>query len=319
MKRLSCVLGSVLVLSLAGCSDDGPTPASVAVPDKMVLILASEFTMGSNEVDDAGKQQEFGFREPMYLDEHPQHKASLPAVLFDIYEVTNVDYKNYIQTTKVDPPAHWIQSGYNAYFHVLESFDADKLRQIATDYFYVDMDTSTMDEKALLAAISEVQLSRDGLPVTGVSWYDAASYCSWLGKRLPTEAEWERVARSTDARVYPWGNDWNADLANTGSVGDGDNVVMVGGSFPQDRTAEGVYDMGGNVSEWVSDWYAPYPGGEYESPFYGDIHKVIKGGGAGVGHYALSYFFRSSRRGQADPSAVSTDVGFRCAISVNAQ
>ncbi len=319
MKRVSFWIGSVAMLSLSACSDDASKNTPQVVPDNMVLIPAAEFTMGSNELDDTGQQHEFGFREPMYLDEHPQHQVTVPAVLFDVYEVTNIDYKNYVQSVKIDPPAHWVQTGYNAYFHVLESFEVDKLRQIAVDYFQVDRDTSTMDEKALLAAISDVQKGRDNLPVTGVSWYDAASYCKWLGKRLPTEAEWERVARGTDARIYPWGNDWDESMSNTGAQGEGDSVVVPGGSFAQDRTPAGVFDMGGNVSEWVSDWYAPYPGAEYESPFYGDIHKVIKGGGAGVGHYALSYFFRSSRRGQADPSAVSTDVGFRCAMSVATQ
>ena len=74
------------------------------------------------------------------------------------------------------------------------------------------------------------------------------------------------------------------------------------GSMPEDKSPYGVYDMAGNVSEWVDDWFKAYPGADYQHPAYGDIHKVLRGGGSGVGHYALSIFYRGARRNHADPT-----------------
>lgn len=306
------VLWIVLPLLLIGCGKSDQ--ARVATPPAgMVLVPAGEFIMGSDKIDDAGKQAEFGFREPMYLDEHPQHRVMVNAFYIDQHEVTSADYKQFMLETNITPPQPWVQNGYNVSKARLSEFDIATLRKIAADYFQLDMDTGKLDKPQLLAELEKIQQQRDPLPVTAVSWYDAASYCLWRGKRLPGEAEWEKAARGSDGRDYPWGSEWQPSMSN---IGDGESVLANVGSYEGDRSVYGVYDLGGNVSEWVDDWYRPYAGAEYKSPFYGDIHKVIKGGGAGVGHYALSYFFRSPRRGQADPSAMSTDVGFRCAKSV---
>lgn len=302
----------VLPLLLLGCSKTPTPPPVVTLPEGMVLVPAGEFMMGSNQVDKSGKQEEFGFREPMYLDEHPQHRVVVGAFYIDEYEVRSVDYKQFILETGAEPPPTWVQSGYNVSQMRLGEFDLEALRGIAADYFQLDMDTSRLDKPQLLAELVKIQQQQDELPVTAVKWYDAATYCLWRGKRLPTEAEWEKAARGTDGRDYPWGGEWLPSMSN---IGDGEAVLAKVGSYVGDRSVYGVYDLGGNVSEWVDDWYRAYPGAKYQSPFAGDIHKVIKGGGAGVGHYALSYFFRSARRGQADPSAMSTDVGFRCAQS----
>ncbi len=301
----------VLPLALLGCDQkSAPPPQVVTVPAGMVLIPAGEFLMGSNQIDDSGKQAEFGFREPMYLDEHPQHRVMVSAFYIDEHEVKSVDYKQFTLETGVEPPQPWVQNGYNVNQVRLSEFDVGTLRKIATDYFQLDMDSSKLDKTQLLAELKKIQQQQDLLPVTAVKWYDAATYCLWRGKRLPTEAEWEKAARGSDGRDYPWGSEWQQEKSN---IGNGESVLANVGSYAEDRSVYGVYDLGGNVSEWVDDWYRGYPGAEYQSPFAGDIHKVIKGGGAGVGHYALSYFFRSARRGQADPSAMSTDVGFRCA------
>ena len=300
----------VFVLLLFGC--DQPVPKVAPPPEGMVLVPAGEFVMGSNRVDRDGKQDEFGFREPMYLDEHPEHRPNLAAFYLDQYEVQARDYKQFLLQTNSAAPPPWVQNGYNVTMQRLEGFPLDTLRKVARDYFKLDMDASVMDKAALLSALQQVQQSRDVLPVIGVNWYDAASYCRWLGKRLPSEAEWEKAARGAGGFEYPWGNEWDQQKSN---VGDGEEVLVAVGSYPTDRSPYDVYDLGGNVSEWVDDWYQAYPGADYQSQYFGDIHKVIKGGGAGVGHYALSYFFRAARRGQADPSSMSVDVGFRCAKS----
>ncbi len=315
MNRRQVTAAAVLLGALMACSQEETSTVPLAPPQDMVLIPAGSAIIGSNEVDTEGKQEEFGFREPMYLDEHPQHSRVLDAFLIDKYEVTNARYKQFVRETGVKEPPPWVQNGYNVREEKLAAFDLKTLRWAAVNYFRLDRDTTQMSQEAILAELASIQAQRDPLPVTGVSWYDAASFCRWYGRRLPTEAEWEKAARGSEGRLYPWGDEWALNKANSGELGE-DEVVAAVGSYPDDRSVYGVFDLGGNVSEWVADWYEPYEGADYQSPFYGGVHKVIKGGGAGVGHYALGYFFRLPRRGQADPSAVSSDVGFRCAMSV---
>lgn len=292
------------------------TSTANGLPEGMVFIPGGPFRMGSDKVDTEGKQQEFGFRQPMYLDEHPEHQQEVHAFFMDIHEVTNGEYKRYVMDTGAEPPPPWIQNGYNVYEERLRSFDVEVLRQVAADYFQLDMDTRQMTAEAIVEALLKVQAQRDLLPVTAVNWFDAASYCRWLGKRLPSEDEWEKAARGTDGREYPWGNEWALGKANSG---DNDELLVAVGSYPDDRSVYEVFDLAGNVSEWVADWYQPYPGSDYQSEDFGDLYKVVKGGGAGVGHYALSYFFRAPRRGHADPTVRSTDVGFRCARNLTAR
>jgi len=148
-------------------------------------------------------------------------------------------------------------------------------------------------------------------PVTQIKWADAGEYCQRNGKRLPTEAEWEKAARGMDGREFPWGNEFDAKKANTG-LSTQRGLAPVG-SFAAGKSPYGVYDLAGNVWEWVEDWYQPYPGSTYTSDYFGERMKVIRGGGWEGTHHDSSHQYRAAYRFFAPPDLPLGDVGFRCA------
>ena len=183
----------------------------------------------------------------------------------------------------------------------------ERPQQIAsTKAFFIDKNEVSYAEFAKFDSNFEIPEGKENNAVV-VTWSKANAYAKWAGKRLPTEREWEKAARGTDGRIFPWGNTYD----NTYVVWD--RTLTRGGSIAKPESPYGCFDMAGSVWEWTADWYKPYPGSTYEHEAFGEMTKVIRGGGAGIGHYALSYFFRSARRGFSDPSSMSTDVGFRCA------
>jgi formylglycine-generating enzyme required for sulfatase activity len=282
--------------------------------DGMVLIPAGKFLLGSDLTDDNPQTSEFGFNKPLYLDEHPQQQVHLDAYYIDRFEVTNHEYRRFVVERNYWVPDTWQQNGYllTRELLLIANPDIGTLRELATDVFEVGRDVRSLDRDTLLNLIEERRSALDRKPVTGVAWQDAANYCAWAGKRLPTEMEWEKAARGPDGRDFPWGDEWSIDRLNAGR--DDALGVRPVGSIEDGKSYYGLYDMAGNVMEWVDDWYQPYPGSEYESKDFGEKYKVVRGGGwGGLGHYVISHFYRTAYRFYLPPDARYDDLGFRCA------
>ena len=210
---------------------------------EMVLIPAGEFEMGSNDGPDSTGLKGLFLR--MFLrmlglfqddDEKPVHTVFVDAFYIDIYEVTNAQYRKFIQATGHAEPGYWNNSKYN----------------------------------------------QPNQPVVGVSWYDAMAYAQWAGKRLPTEAEWEKAARGgLVGGSYPWGDRLTHDDANCFGTGGRYTWAITApvGSFPPNNY--GLYDMTGNVWEWCLD--------EYQADFYSKSPRTNPIAGGGIS-YVINNF-----------------------------
>ena len=291
----------------------------VTAAKDMVFVAAGPFILGSNKLDESGKQAEYGLVNPLYVNEHPRQTQKLQGFFIDKFEVTNGQYKAFVDATHHKEPFAWSQNGFNLVAQRLRATDLETLRWIATEYFKLDQNVTAMSKAQLLESMSRDQQIKSTLPVTGVSWFDAKQYCQWAQKRLPTEYEWEKAARGTEGLEYPWGNQWDPDITNTGDNSDWPDGIAPVGSYPKNISPYGAYDMSGNVWEWVDAWYKPYPGSTVHDDDFGEKKRVVRGGGGGIGHYALSVFYRGAARTAADPVTTSNDIGFRCALSVKSE
>jgi eukaryotic-like serine/threonine-protein kinase len=228
-------------------------------------------------------------------DEWPLHRVRLSAYWIDSTEVTNAMYARCVSAGECPPPPKAFASfSPHAYYG---------------------------------------EATYDDYPVVNVTWEQAKAYCAWAGRRLPTEAEWEKAARGTDARRFPWewigvadpqklnfcdaGCDfiWHVD-----NVDDGYPETAPVGSYPKGASPYGVLDMAGNVWEWTADWYAESyyqdsPEADPQGPATG-IWRIARGGSWLDGAHGRSLVIaRSANRYYQTPDTSRSDIGFRCALS----
>jgi sulfatase modifying factor 1 len=213
--------------------------------------------------------------------EKPQHPITLDAYYIGRCPVTQAQYARFVQAAG----------------HRVPFVDADWAKAYNWD-----------------AARKAPPRGKEQHPVVLVSWDDAVAYCWWAGLRLPAEAEWEKAARGTDGRIYPWGNKWDAARCNTHEGGKG-GTTPVGAYSPGGDSPYGCADMAGNVWEWCADWYdggyyAHSPSRNPQGPSSGS-YKVLRGGSWGGGWD----YVRVALRYDLTPDDRYGSFGFRCAAS----
>lgn len=201
----------------------------------------------------------------------------------------------------------------------LDTYYIDKTEVTQAEYQqYVNM---TKRGKPFIPVFEDdiSKITKPDLPAVGMSWRDAAEYCKWAGKRLPTEAEWEKAARGESRRRFPWGDDLGIKRANTDGAEDGFKYLAPPRSFELGRSPYGVYDMTGNVAEWVADTYDEHYYGKSiyrnpQGPPDGEV-KVIRGGS----WRETSHGARLAKRFQAKLLRTDSTIGIRCARDVENQ
>ncbi len=186
-------------------------------------------------------------------------------------------------------------------------------RMIKLKPYYIDKFEVTRQEFKMVFPDHEFEQGEENLPAVGVTWTEAVKYAQVVGKRLPTEAEWERAARGTDAREYPWGANWALGLANTREQEE-KRPVRVGELFNGASPCK-CMDMAGNAYEWVQDWYEAYPGNPVVTKDYGQIFRVLRGGSFLTGKFEARCAARHFDRMDAGHGGY----GMRCAMDAPAQ
>ncbi len=282
MKRSCLIVG--IFLSVCGdfaVAEVSTTAQQVLATIEWVSIPEGTFLMGSTSEEAAAAYEDAKLRSSM-LERHtfdaelPQHQVYLTAYEISRYEITNAQYRAFIEATDRPTPR-----GHNG-------------------------EETWLDET----------LNGDTQPVVGVTWFDAQAFAEWIGGSLPTEVQWERAARGTEARRYPWGNTPPKARQHANFARRYNRPVAVG-QFPKGESPDGIADLAGNVWEWCLDEYSPiaYQRGNSDvskNPLnlrFRDVlrARVIRGGAWDVGRA----FLRSGLRFKFYPLDSTHTIGFR--------
>jgi formylglycine-generating enzyme required for sulfatase activity len=238
------------------------TPTPVQQEDNLVSIPAGAFWMGAQRTDKNGRN----YYSQAFDNESRVRQVTLKSFRMARFSVTVKEFSHFIISAGYQIEKHWGGGGFSA--------------------------TNEPENWA-------EQQKNPGWPVVGVNWFEASAYCAWAGLRLPTEAEWERVARGPKSARYPWGNEPPLDESRAnynGSVGH----PTPEGLYPNGRSAEAIQDLLGNVWEWCSDWFDGYAEG---------TAKVVRGGSWRVVPESVHVSVRTG----VGPRFRNDNFGFRCA------
>ncbi len=257
--------------------------------ENRVFIKGGTFWMGAQKADKAKP----GYDPESFGDEEPVHRVRISDFWIDRYPVTVAQFRRFVD------------GGAEGYLDQrFWSADGWRWRKNA---------------RRREPSAWEYQVPHANRPVIGVSWYEAEAYCAWLSRRsghrvtLPTEAQWEYVARGGDGRKYPWGDTEPTDrhMNFNNRVGHPTTV----GIYPLGASPEGVQDLSGNVLEWCADWYGPYEPANAIDPVGPSTgtHRVLRGGGFGINAGVCRAAYRVGIRPVGDGGGV----GFRCVVAVS--
>ncbi|MBI2920109.1 MAG: SUMF1/EgtB/PvdO family nonheme iron enzyme [Planctomycetes bacterium] len=262
----------------------------------MMVVPAMEFSAGTADSAPASPAPPF-LHPPDVLavraavdPERPARNVRLNAFAIDRYEVTNAQYRRFLEFVS--------KTGDHSRCHAQEPKGKDHTPRYWGDYNPLLKDPAY----AASAPFGPATFASDNKPVVGVDWFDAFAYAAWVGKRLPSEDEWELAARGNDGRRWPWGSEWSWGLANAGGEKLGTDVSASGrekdgyiypapvGSFPGGRSPFGCDDMAGNAAEWCAE-------------------RVVRGGSSRSSPSSIRCAAREAR----EPEFRTFTLGFRCA------
>ena len=318
LLRLGALALAAFLLACAGPqrpgSRDTPVPASppqagatrmlAKAGITLVYVPAGEFLMGSTDaaVDEAlalCQHYQSNCDRSWFTAEQPQHRVHLSGYWIGQTEVTNAQYRSFIEAGGYADHEHWTEEGWQW---------KERNHVVQPQYW------------------NEEPWSGADYPVVGMSWYEAAAFAAWAGACLPTEAEWEKAARGSDGWLWPWGDAWDGRSANfcdancdydwkDGAVDDGYQYTSPAGNYRSGASPYGALDCAGNVWEWVADWY-----GERYSPtgvvsrnpggIGSGTHHVLRGGSWNFAPYAQ----RCTTRARLEPQNRSSALGFRVVV-----
>jgi len=298
IKHLAALGGVTAAVAMTASVPARRAPVTAASHPGMVQVAAGPFVMGSTDEQVNAAHAAYGGSLDLYRAEVPQHVVSLPAFWIDRTEVTNEQYLAFVRATGHPAP--------------------DTQEMWAAPYRWCNGKPPAGQERH---------------PVTLVTVDDAREFCRWRGMELPTEEQWEKAARGTDGRTYPWGETyaaWRLAGAEQRSRKPLDRIEVwtawwretyrgrmrgheVGtfevGRFPGGASPWGALDMAGNVFEWVDATFDAYPGSPYTHPEFGVGFQVVRGGD----WYLDRIYHRAASRLRAPAEHRVPTIGFRCA------